>query len=314
MNSVKFVVDMLNRNNVESKYVEVIDNNCIDREVTRYRPTHVVIEALWVVPEKFEILIKLHPTVKWIVRLHSETPFIAGEGIAMDWIYGYAKYDNVTLACNSLRILDDMEYVTKKQVMYLPNYYDVSLSTPRIVNPIPKDPDFIDIGCFGAIRPLKNQFQQAIAAMEFGTKVGKKIRFHINTSRVEGKGEPNLRNIRSLFKNNLHGHELVEHGWMNHDVFVGLIGQMDLMLQVSFTETYNIVAADTISQNVPIVASKEIQFVSRLFQADCTSTPDIVCKLRRARILSRLGLQWLNKFKLGINARLSQHQWLSIFR
>lgn len=55
---------MLNRNGIESKVVVVIDNNCIDKEVTAFKPTHAIIEGLWVVPEKFDVLKKLHPTIK----------------------------------------------------------------------------------------------------------------------------------------------------------------------------------------------------------------------------------------------------------
>ena len=68
-NSAKFVVDMLQNNMIDAKLVDVIDNNCIDKEVAKYRPTHVIIEALWVTPDKFDILQKLHPRVKWIIRL-----------------------------------------------------------------------------------------------------------------------------------------------------------------------------------------------------------------------------------------------------
>src|SRR5688500_11649943 len=82
LNSATFVQDMLDSNGFTTKLVVVIDNNDIDREVTAFRPTHVIIEALWVVPSKFQILKKLHPSVKWIVRLHSEAPFLANEGIA----------------------------------------------------------------------------------------------------------------------------------------------------------------------------------------------------------------------------------------
>ena len=57
LNSAKFVCDMLfDELGYESKLVQVADNNDIDREVTQYKPTHVIIEAYWVVPEKFEIL------------------------------------------------------------------------------------------------------------------------------------------------------------------------------------------------------------------------------------------------------------------
>ena len=42
-NSANFVNEMLQENNIESKIVEVVDNNCINREVHEYKPTHVII-------------------------------------------------------------------------------------------------------------------------------------------------------------------------------------------------------------------------------------------------------------------------------
>ena len=45
LNSCAFVVEMLNRHGVAAHLVEVHDNNDIDREVTKHRPHHVVIEA-----------------------------------------------------------------------------------------------------------------------------------------------------------------------------------------------------------------------------------------------------------------------------
>ncbi|MCX8008208.1 MAG: glycosyltransferase family 1 protein, partial [Patescibacteria group bacterium] len=91
-NSALFVSEMLNQIVHESKLVEVVDNNFIDREVHLYKPSVVVIEALWVVPEKFTILQKLHPNVKWIIRIHSNLPFLANEGIAIEWLKEYVKH------------------------------------------------------------------------------------------------------------------------------------------------------------------------------------------------------------------------------
>jgi len=96
-NSAYFVNEMLNNYGLDSTIVVVVDNNCIDREVSKYKPTHVIIEALWVVPSKFHVLQNLHPNVKWIIRLHSEIPFLANEGMAFDWIGDYMAYDNVWL-------------------------------------------------------------------------------------------------------------------------------------------------------------------------------------------------------------------------
>ena len=60
-NSASFVHDTLGELGIESNLEVAIDNNCIDRLVTKHRPTHAIIEALWVVPSKFVILQKLHP-------------------------------------------------------------------------------------------------------------------------------------------------------------------------------------------------------------------------------------------------------------
>ena len=79
-NSAKFVVDMFLDAGVDAALAEAIDNNCIDRLVAEYQPDTVIIEALWVVPEKFDVLMPLHPDVTWIVRNHSKFEFLANEG------------------------------------------------------------------------------------------------------------------------------------------------------------------------------------------------------------------------------------------
>jgi len=112
---------------VEASLVEVVDNNCIDREVHKYKPTHVFIEALWVVPEKFDVLIPLHPTVQWNVRLHSNTPFIANEGSAMDWITKYGllqkKYKQFHIAVNSEKMGNELKKSLDIDTIYAPNIY-----------------------------------------------------------------------------------------------------------------------------------------------------------------------------------------------
>ena len=202
-NSVRFVVEMLNENGIEAKAVEVPDNNCIDREVTSYKPTHVIIEAFWVVPEKFDVLKPLHPNVKWIVRDHSDTPFAANEGILFGWTIDYLRR-GVEVMCNSLRAITDMailaisDGIDPCNVTYGPNVYPV----PRLcdMQPHERRNDVVNIGCFGAIRPLKNHMTQAIAAIAFAKSIGAKLRFHINATRVEGGGNPILKNLRQVFE------------------------------------------------------------------------------------------------------------------
>ncbi len=295
LNSAKFVSDMLNKNGIESNLVEVNDNNCIDREVTKYKPTHVIIEALWVVPSKFEVLTKLHPNVKWIIRLHSDISFLANEGIAIDWIYQYTKYPNVIISANDYDTNENFSDLTNRAFLYLPNYYPVGFFNKNKPKPFFKKE--LNIGCFGAVRPLKNQLIQAVAAIDYADTYGKKLKFHINVKRIEGKGEPVLKNIRELFKNNPR-HELIEYSWLTHDEFIDVVQSMDLGMQVSFTETFNIVTADFVNNNIPVVVSKEIPWVSRLFHANPSKVDSIVRRMRLAllyphtRVFNKLGLWW----------------------
>jgi len=308
LNSAKFVVDMLNNNGVKAKLVDVVDNNAIDREVTWYKPTHVIIEALWVTPEKFKVLQKLHPKVKWIVRLHSEIPFLANEGIAIEWIYEYLKYKNVYLSSNSLKSVEELSKLLNVPIAYLPNYYPITnASTPD------NKRNVINIGCFGAIRPLKNQLIQAIAAIEFGNLIGKTIHFHINGNRIEGKGDPILKNIENLFANNPQ-HKLIKHEWMNHTDFIRVIRKMNVGMQVSYSETFNIVTADFVNSNIPVVVSPEIFWVADLYKADPNSVDSIVSKLKFVWKTRGLGLHKINKLKLKSYDAASRDAWLEYFK
>lgn len=319
-NSASFMNNMLNESGVESHISVVIDNNNIDREVTKHRPTHVIIEALWVVPSKFEVLCKLHPNVKWIIRLHSEMPFLANEGIALDWLGDYVLYENLYIAMNAKRALNEIrEFIqcktnwSKKEInekiIYLPNYYPEEYKE-KIFN---KNKDTIDIGCFGAVRPMKNHVIQALAAINFANKIGKKLRFHINSGRVEQKGEPVMRNLESIFEHlSDRGHQLINHQWSPREEFLKICHEMDLGMQVSFSETFNIVAADLISQGVPIVGSDEIPWLSSCYTAKPTQSEDITKKLMSLYKTPNLNVK-INKYLLKRYTNKTRRIWVKYF-
>jgi len=258
------VVQELNSIGVPSKLVDVVDNNDIDREVSLFKPTMVIIEALWVVPEKFDVLSKLHPNVKWVVRLHSKLPFLSGEGNAMDWIFRCAEKDNVYIGVNSKELEKDLGHVLPvSKILYLPNVYTFP-NCPIFVPGFNKHyhgKKELRIGGFGAIRPLKNQLIQAFAAITYANKLDAKLSYYINTGRVEGyQAKSILKNIRDLFAR-FPQHKLVEVGWLEHKDFLGLVRHMHLGMQLSYSETFNIVAADFVSNYIPFVGSEDINWL-----------------------------------------------------
>ena len=255
---------MLIKNGIDSKMVVVVDNNSIDREVTRFRPDIANTEAVWVVPEKFHILQKLHPKVKWVIRIHSDMPFMSCEGMAMDWILDYVNFSKVKVSPNSPKMLYDIETMCvgkhgtlDKDIVYLPNYYPPIMLPPK---PIEYDKPWVDVSCFGAIRPLKNQLVQAVAAVDFVQKIGKKrLKFHMNTGRVETNGMPVDNNLRGLFDQlDPNRYELIFHKWASHEDFMSLSSEMDISMQASFSETFNIVGADQVVQVFPSLGCDEI--------------------------------------------------------
>jgi len=238
-NSASFVDKMLNDMGIESVMEVAIDNNCIDRLVNKHKPTHVIIEALWVIPSKFAVLTKLHPNVRWIIRLHSEMPFMAGEGMAMDWIGDYVTYPQISIGVNAPRMLDEVQTFLKikqnwtaaqtaERIVYMPNYYPQDYK----VKELDRSKYWVDVACFGAVRPLKNHMVQAVAAVKFAKIVGKQLRFHINVGRIEMKGDPVLNNLRGFFQHLYdYGHQLVGHEWRPREGFLETCGEMDIGLQ-----------------------------------------------------------------------------------
>jgi len=306
-NSAVFVNDMLNEQGFTSNLEVAIDNNCIDRLVTIYNPKIAIIEALWVVPEKFEVLQALHPSVTWVVRLHSEVPFMAQEGIAYKWIKEYVKYSNVYVAANAPRMLSSVKRLVGglyHKVKYLPNYYPITDVDTKVPN---RKARVLNVGCFGAIRPLKNQVHQALAAIEFAENNGKRLAFHVNGDRVETRGEEVLKNLFSIFENS-RGHTLIRHEWLTHENFLEVCNSMDIGMQVSFSETFNIVSADMLAVGVPIVVSSEVPFAAPFFTASPVCQKSMVTALGRAYRMPKLN-RWLSYKGLKYYNRDSITDW-----
>lgn len=289
-NSAKFVVDMLNSNDREAGLGIVVDGNSIDAAVMAYNPSHVIIEGVWVTPSKFAELIALprHAGRTWVVRIHSEIPFLASEGIAMSWLGQFMKL-GVIVAANAPRATEQIKYKgtrstppSSQNAIYLPNCYPVD----EFMLPVLQSTTMaVNIGCFGAFRPLKNQLQQAFAALKFAEWLGRPLRFHIN-NRVDAGGQGALNNIIGLFSHlDPTEAEIVNHDWENRETFISTLRGMDMLMQVSMSETFNIVAADAVLAGIPVIATDELPWYYPT-SVDPQSVKDIVEKMK---------IVWLNR-------------------
>lgn len=310
-NSATFVANKLNELGHECKLVTVRDNNDIDREVYNFQPDLVIIEALWVVPPKFAELLSLHPRPQWMIRIHSKAPFLAMEGVAMDWLQGYHAinqvYGNLSISCNNKQFNDELNQIKDYESIYLPNIYCPSFDNFHHV----KKHDHlapIDIGCFGAIRPFKNQLLQGMAAILFGKSMNRLVNFHINGTRPEQAGENVLRNLRGLFAGT--PHRLIEHDWYSHDEFVQkMLPQIDIGMQVSFSESFNIVTADFVHAGVPIVVSQDVDWMPRFTRSNPNSVEDIVKKMNHIWATRTVIANSANRHALAEYNRKATEEW-----
>lgn len=126
---------------------------------------------------------------------------------------------DVAVSCNSPRIHQEILQLAKcklkiygekleELVPLLYNYYPIVTEYELRYNKKLKND--IHVGCFGAIRPMKNHLMQAVSAIEFANRNNLTLHFHVNSGRVESNGNNSIKNVRALFEH-LPEHKLVEH-------------------------------------------------------------------------------------------------------
>lgn len=238
----------------------LVDANSIDAAVAEFQPELVLVEALWVTPAKLGELRKLHPGVRWVVRIHSNVPFLAMEGIAINWVRECATMPGVLVVANNALTSRELSGVLGVRIGYLPNVYLSPDYCPRTAPRHEDNDDVLNISCFGAVRPFKNHLVQGLAAIWAAKILRKTLHFHVNATRTEQNGSPILHNLQAAFADT--ANQLVLHDWQSHRDFLNTVAYMDLGAQVSFTESFNIVAADHVHVGVPVVVSPEIRWLA----------------------------------------------------
>jgi hypothetical protein len=200
----------------------------------------------------------------------------------MKWIADYVRIPNVFIGVNDMRLYQELDIylstIKESVIIYLPNYYPTNDYIK--CNKNLAEQEIINISCFGAIRPFKNVLTQAIASIEFCKRNNKKLAFHINSERNELNGSTVFTNLVNLFSNlNEDKYKLICHPWTSREEFLEICSTIDIGLQVSFTETFNIVSADLVSNGVPILGSSEIPWINVLYVANPVDVENIVNKI-----------------------------------
>lgn len=137
-----------------------------------------------------------------------------------------------------------------------------------------------DVGCFGAIRPLKNHVGQLLALGAVRAHIKQpNVYFHINSTRIEGTAFI-LTELEEIARElDIH---LVKHDWFDTETFkTDIIPSMDLGLFASFAESFCITAADFVSAGVPSVLSNHIPWAHSRF---CGTTTESIASAVRSTL------------------------------
>jgi hypothetical protein len=334
INSATHVANYLSNEDYDCKVVSVIDGNGIDKEVFEFNPDIVILEAIWCPVYKLKELIEMerYSRIKWIVRVHSDMGFLSCETQALQILNGYIDLHkrNLVLSVNSEKFVKPISDALRHNFVYLPNIIMVEEDCKDKWGrrkEHKKERDYlpekghIDIGCFGALRLLKNQCFQALCAIQAADKLDKVLRFHVSVNPNAGSypghtlfdKDPIANNLKEMFKNNRH--ELIIHEWLDQTEFQKLIKEMDLGMQISYTESFNIVSADFINNDRLIVVSDTIDWLSPIMRASTTDYESVVNKLvymykyRNSEWLKNLAEEDLKKYNTG-----AKKEWISFLK
>jgi len=285
----------------------VVSAGDLQTRLSKEAADQVIISAPWIPTASLRELTTANPKTTFAVNCHSNVGFLQADRNgtklvreAMDLEMGT---HNFHLAGNCRRFATWVTSAFSVPCAYLPNLYylvDDAFSQQRT---------FVDgtlrIGVFGATRPLKNLMSAAGAALEISRNLRAPLELWLSAGRTEGGGETVLSAVQELLAN-LPNVKVVLNGWQTWPQFRRVVGQMHLLIQPSYTESFNMVTADGVAEGVPSVVSQAIDWAPDHWKADVDDVLDIARVGRQLLTDNRAaqdGLNALNRFNAdGLNA------------
>ncbi len=252
------------------------------REKLRQSPVgHVIISAPWIPTVELQALSSDFPDTHFAVNCHSNVGFLQADRNGVKLVRETMELElgtsNVHLAGNSRRFCHWVRSAFGSPCAYLPNLYWLHEYAARQV---PWTGGPLRIGVFGATRPLKNLMSAAGAALEIARHLRAPLELWLSGGRTEGGGETVLGAVREML-NGLPGVTLNLNGWQSWPNFRKTIAHMHLLLQPSYTESFNMVTADGVAEGVPSVVSEAIDWAPDDWKANVDDVVEIARVGRR---------------------------------
>jgi hypothetical protein len=301
--------EVLVENGIVAAAVPVIDGFYLrDRLRRNAWPglTHVVFCAPYLDTPFLESLCREFPHLRFAVVFHSNIGFLQADKWAVkimrEQLELERRISNFNLAGNCAKFCNAVQAAYHLPCMLLPNLYYMSGPIQRS-RTLWIGPD-LDIGIFGATRILKNLMTAAWASIQIGRDLNANLRIHISTGREEG-GSGVIQSVREMCAG-LKKVVLVEEPWQTWPDFRRVIRRMHLLIQASFTESFNGITADGIAEGVASAVGPAIDWVP----ANWIANPDDASALAR---VGKALLRDKNSQRDGYRA-LMKHNALSLIQ
>jgi hypothetical protein len=238
--------------------------------------THVVVSAPWIPTADLQRLALQCPEIRFAVNCHSNVGFLQADAQGVKLVREAMELEtgshNFHLAGNSSKFCRWIRSSFGHPCTYLPNLYYLESAAPPARPLHGSGP--LRLGAFGATRPLKNLMSAAGAALEISRQLKTDTELWLSAGRSEGGGDTILRAAHAML-DGLPNIRMVENGWQTWPKFRQSIAHMHLLLQPSYTESFNMVTADGIAEGVPSVVSDAIDWAPTHWKASADDVLDI---------------------------------------
>ena len=259
--------------------------------------SHVVISAPWIPTADLALLCSEFKETQFAVTCHSNLGFLQADPSAMRMLREGLELRrmswNFRMAANCERLANWVPSAYGTPCTWLPNLYHLDGEQPKRQR---YSGGTLRIGAFGATRVLKNLMTAAGAALQIANKKRAELEFWISAGRNEGAGWV-VEAVRQML-NGLPHVKMVENNWQTWPQFRQTVRHMHLMLQPSYTESFNVVTADGVAEGVPSVVSHAIDWAPESWKApvdDASAIAHVGSKLLESRWAAARGLSALKR-------------------
>ncbi len=267
---------VLRRDGIKADVWPILNTSDLRQRLAAAPVEHVIVSAPWIPSKELQAIAIEFPDTHFAICCHSNVGFLQADRNGVKLLRELMELElgthNIHLAGNCRRFTDWVMAAFGAPCLYLPNLYYIDEHSQR-----PRSPytgGTLRIGAFGATRPLKNLLTATAAAIEIARNLNAPLELWLSAGRAEGGGETVLAAVKELVAD-LPNVKLMLNGWQSWPKFRKIVAHMHLLLQPSYTESFNMVTADGIAEGVPSVVSEAIDWAPRHWKADVDDSLDV---------------------------------------